>query len=204
MDPVLVGGFFLVSLAIEVTPGPNMAYLALVGLSRGRADGLMAVAGVALGLLLLGGLVGVGLGGLILDNRAVYEALRWGGAAYLCYLAYDAWREGNRPLTEGPEALARWRYFQRGFLTNLLNPKAALFYVAVLPGFVDARQPALGQMTVLVAVYVLAATLVHAALVLAAATLAPLLQRPEWRRRTALGSALMLVAVAAWLLLRTG
>ena len=70
MDPALatLGAFFLTSLAIELTPGPNMAYLALVGVSRGRTDGLMAVAGVCIGLAVLGAIVGVGLGSLILDN----------------------------------------------------------------------------------------------------------------------------------------
>jgi len=98
MDGALasVGAFFLTSLAIELTPGPNMAYLALVGVSRGRSDGMMAVAGVALGLLLLGAVVGVGLGSLILENRAIYQGVRWGGAAYLVWLAYDAWRDGQR------------------------------------------------------------------------------------------------------------
>ena len=98
MDGALatLGAFFLTSLAIEITPGPNMAYLALVGVSRGRGDGFMAVSGVALGLALLGGLVGVGLGSLILENRLVYETLRWAGAAYLVWLAWDGWREAQR------------------------------------------------------------------------------------------------------------
>ena len=198
-----LGAFFLTSLAIEITPGPNMAYLALVGVSRGRAAGLMAAAGVTLGLLLLGAVVGVGLGSLILENRLIYQSLRWGGAVYLIWLAWDAWREGREHLSERPMAETGWVFFRRGLITNLLNPKAALFYVAVMPSFIAAERPIMGQTVTLVLIYVAAATLVHAAIVLAASTLEPLFRQPALRRRAALVSAVTLVAVAIWLLVKT-
>jgi threonine/homoserine/homoserine lactone efflux protein len=90
--------FVLTSLIIEMTPGPNMAFLAVLGASRGRIAGLAAVLGVASGLALLGVVVGLGAGSLILNNRLVYESLRWAGALYLCWLAYDSWREGRQPV----------------------------------------------------------------------------------------------------------
>jgi threonine/homoserine/homoserine lactone efflux protein len=195
--------FFLTSLAIELTPGPNMAYLAVVGVSRGRAPGLYAVAGVAFGLALLGLAAGFGLGQFILENQLIYETLRWGGAIYLLWLAYDAWREGQEPLEVGDTALSGLRFFQRGFVTNLLNPKAALFYVAVLPGFVDETVPLGGQLIVLVAIHVGAATLVHAAIVLLSSRLQPFFERPAWRRWTGLFFALILIGVAVWLLVKT-
>ena len=198
-----LGAFFLTSLAIEITPGPNMAYLALVGVSRGRGAGLMAVAGVALGLLLLGAVVGVGLGSLILENRLIYQTLRWGGAVYLVWLAWGAWREGREDLSERPIAETAWVFFRRGLITNLLNPKAALFYVAVMPSFITADQPIMGQTVTLVLIYVAAATLVHAGIVLASSTLEPLFRRPKLRKWAALVSAVTLVAVAIWLLVKT-
>jgi threonine/homoserine/homoserine lactone efflux protein len=198
-----LGAFFLTSLAIEITPGPNMAYLALVGVSRGRAAGLMAVAGVTLGLLLLGAVVGVGLGSLILENRLIYQTLRWGGAVYLAWLAWDAWREGREDLSEKPMAETAWVFFRRGLITNLLNPKAALFYVAVMPSFIAAGQPIMGQTVTLVLIYVAAATLIHAGIVLASSTLEPLFRRPALRKWAALVSAATLVAVAIWLLVKT-
>lgn len=203
-DGTTLLAFFLTSLAIELTPGPNMAYLALVGVSRGRRDGLMAVLGVALGLALLGALVGVGLGSLILENRFVFETLRWAGAAYLVWLAYDGWREAQQEAdaTELPDRA--FTYFRRGFVTNLLNPKAALFFIAVMPGFMAADRPLLGQTTLLVAVYVAAATLIHATIVLLASTLQPLFARPALRKGAALVFAVALVGVAVWLLLKTG
>jgi threonine/homoserine/homoserine lactone efflux protein len=69
--------FVLTSLIIEMTPGPNMAYLAVLGASRSRIAGFSAVLGVALGLALLGVAVGLGGGSLVLNNRLAYESLRW-------------------------------------------------------------------------------------------------------------------------------
>jgi threonine/homoserine/homoserine lactone efflux protein len=196
--------FFLTSLAIELTPGPNMAYLALVGVSRGRGDGFMAVLGVALGLALLGALVGVGLGSLILENPLIYETLRWAGAAYLVWLAWDGWREAQQEVDDMDLPHHGIVYFRRGFITNLLNPKAALFFVTVMPGFTIPEQPLLWQTTVLVAIYVLAATLIHAAIVLMASTLQPIFAQRRLRRGAALVFAVALCGVAIWLLLKTG
>ena len=203
-DTATLLAFFLTALAIELTPGPNMAYLALVGVSRGRRDGFRAVLGVALGLGLLGTLVGVGLGSLILENRLVYEVLRWAGAVYLVWLAWDGWREAQQSNAAVDLPDRALTYFRRGFVTNLLNPKAALFFVTVLPGFIVADRPLPGQMALLVAVYVLAATLIHAAIVLLAATLQPVFTHPHLRRAAALVFAVTLVGVAVWLLLKTG
>ena len=72
--------------AVQVTPGPNMTYLAVLGASRGRIAGFAALLGVALGLAFLGIAVGLGAGSLILNNRVAYESLRWAGAVYLCWL----------------------------------------------------------------------------------------------------------------------
>lgn len=203
MDSTALFAFFLTSLAIELTPGPNMAYLALVGVSRGRRDGFMAVIGVALGLALLGALVGIGLGSLILENRVIFQTLRWAGAAYLVWLAWDGWREVQQEAEASDLPERHLTYLWRGFVTNLLNPKAALFFVVVMPGFVDADRPLLGQTTMLVAIYVLAATLIHATIVLLAAGLQPIFNRPGLRRGAAVVFAVALLGVAVWLLLKT-
>lgn len=195
--------FILTSLAIELTPGPNMAYLALVGVVRGRRDGLMAVAGGALGLAVMGALVGVGLGSLILENAVVFQILRWAGAIYLCWLAWDGWREAQQEADGQDLPTDPVTYFRRGLFTNLLNPKAALFFVTVMPAFLDAGRPLLGQTTVVVAIYVAVATVIHAGIVLLASTLQPLFAKPALRKGAALVFAMALVGVAIWLLLKT-
>lgn len=115
--------FALASLVIELTPGPNMTYLALLSARHGRRPGYAAVLGVAVGLALLGSLASVGLATLLQSSPPLYGILRWGGVGYLLYLAWEAWNEKLSKDTTTDDG----RYFIRGLTTNVLNPKAALF-----------------------------------------------------------------------------
>jgi len=155
--------FLLTSLLIELTPGPNMAWLAALALSKGRRPALIAVAGVASGLLLLGMLAALGLGAMVAASPWLYQTLRALGFVYLLWLAWETWRP---PESEDASGLGS---FRDGLITNLLNPKAGLFYLAILPPFVDPRGSVPAQTLVLVAVYVAVATAVHVAIVLSAA-----------------------------------
>lgn len=191
--------FVLTSLLIEMTPGPNMAYLAVLGASRGRLAGFSAVLGVALGLALLGVTVGLGAGSLILNNRIAYETLRWAGAIYLCWLAYSNWREARQPIETASAGQSLFVEFRRGLVTNLLNPKAALFFIAVVPEFVSGPSPSLRELAVLVSVYVIVATIVHGLIVLLAGTLQEFLAAPQRREMAGNAFAVMLFLVAVWL-----
>ena len=191
--------FVLTSLLIEMTPGPNMAYLAVLGASRGRIAGFAAVLGVALGLTLLGIAVGLGAGSLILNNRFAYESLRWAGALYLCWLAYESWKEGRQPIEKASVSRSLFVQFRRGFITNLLNPKAALFYIAVVPEFISGPAPGVRELAVLVSVYVAVATFVHGLIVLLAGTLQAFLAAPQRRKMAGNVFAVVLFLVAVWL-----
>ncbi len=197
-------GFVVTSLAIELTPGPNMAYLAVLSVERGRSAGLAAVSGVALGLLLLGLIAGLGLGAVVLETPWLYEAIRWGGVAFLLYLAWDSYREAQKPLAEGESLVRLDAYFRRGLVTNLLNPKAAVFYVAVMPNFIDGARPEWTQSLTLTLIYVAIATAVHAAIALTGSAFEPLLRSDRLRRRIGLVAALVLVGIAVWIALTTG
>ena len=83
--------FALTCFVIEITPGPNMAYLAALSLSQGVRAGLAAVAGIALGLSVYGVAASLGLSAIIDNSAFLYEALRWGGVVYLLWLAWEAW-----------------------------------------------------------------------------------------------------------------
>jgi threonine/homoserine/homoserine lactone efflux protein len=144
--------FVLTSLVIEMTPGPNMAYLAVLGASRGRLAGFSAVLGVALGLALLGVAAGLGAGSLVLNNRIAYEVLRWAGSLYLCWLAYDSWKDARQPVETACVNHSLFVQLRRGFITNLLNPKAALFFIAVVPEFTSGPAPSLRELATLVSV----------------------------------------------------
>ena len=84
--------FAVTCLLLELTPGPNKAYLALLSAGKGRRAGFAATLGVALGLLVVGLAAALGLTALIASSRTLYEALRWGGVLYLLWLAYEGWR----------------------------------------------------------------------------------------------------------------
>lgn len=193
-----VRSFLLASLLIELTPGPNMAWLAALALSKGRRPALAAVAGVATGLAVLGTLAALGLGAIVSASPWLYQAIRAFGVLYLLWLAWDTWRPP-------PDAVADdFGSFRDGLLTNLLNPKAGMFYVAVLPAFVQPAGGAiLAQTLTLVAVYVAVATAVHAAIVIFAASARRALVADGRIAIVRRGLALGLVAVAIWFVLKT-
>lgn len=190
--------FALASLVIELTPGPNMAWLAVVAAAEGRRPGLAAVAGVALGLLVVGLAAAFGLAAAISASPPLYHGLRWGGVAWLLWLAWDGWRDAAGPDEAVPEGWALGRYFRRGLITNLLNPKAAVFYVAVLPGFVTTPQAPLSQTVTLSLVYVAIATLVHGGIVTLAGSTRSLLTDPHRTLLLRRALSLALAVVALW------
>jgi threonine/homoserine/homoserine lactone efflux protein len=127
-----LASFLVTALVIELTPGPNMTYLALVSATDGRRAGFMTVAGVTLGLAIIGAIAAFGVAEAIQASDVLYGLLRWAGVLFLLYLAWDGWKSSAvTTATEG-----EGRYFARGLITNLLNPKAGVFYVSFLPQFV--------------------------------------------------------------------
>ncbi|MCD2175542.1 LysE family translocator [Rhizobium sp. C4] len=190
--PQSAAAFALASLLIELTPGPNMTWLVLVAAEEGRRKAFPAVGGVALGLAIVGAISAVGVAEIVRSSTMAYEALRWAGIAFLLWLAFDAWRG-----TGGEEAGEGRNYFLRGLMSNLLNPKAFIFYVSVLPTFVNPAGSLFQETLSLTAIYVAIATAVHAGLVIAAGALRPVLTRPKIERivRRALAAVLALVAI---------
>lgn len=196
IDPAILPSFALTMALIELTPGPNLGYLALLGASQGRRAGLWAVAGITLGL---GVWLGVTLFGLVetpLHSPAGLRILRGCGSAYLLWLAFDAVRPTGRP----GDAFDAGRPFFRGLVSNLLNPKAALFYVALLPGFLrPAAGPISGQILILGSLHILISMTIHAAAVFGAASAATRMS-PQGARLFRLVLAGGLAALAVWFL----
>jgi threonine/homoserine/homoserine lactone efflux protein len=195
--------FLLAVLLLELTPGPNMAYLAALALSRGRAAGLIATLGVALGLSVHALVAGLGAGVLIQQYPLLYEVLRWLGVGYLLYLAWEGWQVAKETSpTRADLKLMTGPLLLRGFLSNVFNPKSILFFVSVLPTFVrnHPSAPSLAtQMAVFGMIYVGTATAVHGAIVILAGRLQPWLTEGsrKWAVRRSLSIVLALVAV--WL-----
>lgn len=128
-----------------ITPGPNMIYLVSRSVTQGKKAGLISLLGVACGFLFHIVLVSFGLSALLLTVPFLYTALKTAGILYLLYLAWEAVKPGSRSVFEtGRELQADKpaKLFAMGLLTNILNPKAAVFYLSFFPQFI---QPAYGD-----------------------------------------------------------
>ncbi|MFC3084732.1 LysE family translocator [Tabrizicola soli] len=194
--------FLLAALVLELTPGPNMTWLALLTATAGRRVGLAALTGIALGLALQAVLAVVGVAALMAAWPGLYRVLHLAGVGFLLFLAWESWRDSGDPAHHRPgggeDGAAG---FRRGLVANLLNPKAALFFVTVLPGFLPQAASA-GAALALSAVYVALATAVHLVIVLAAGSLGGWLADPAVSVRMHRIQALALVLVAVWLFWR--
>jgi threonine/homoserine/homoserine lactone efflux protein len=177
-------GFALIALGLVLTPGPNMIYLISRSITQGPAAGIVSLGGVALGFVFYMLCAAFGITALLFAVPYAYDALRFAGAAYLLWLAWQAVRPGGRSpfqvkklAVDSPRKL-----FAMGLVTNLLNPKIAMLYLALLPQFID---PALGsvlwQSVALGAIQIVISVSVNAMIALAAGSIALFLaQRPSW------------------------
>src|SRR5262249_23564585 len=198
--------FILAALFVELTPGPNMAYLATLALARGRAAGLIATLGVALGLGVHAVVTSFGAGELLLLYPWLYEILRWIGAGYLLFLAWEGWQtKANRPDRNDLNS-ALGQLLLRCFLSNVFNPKSVLFFVSVVPTFV-ALAPGHPdypvRMTIFGSVYIGIATAIHTTIVVLAAQLRPWLLEGTHQNTVRRAFAVALVVVAVSLICAT-
>jgi threonine/homoserine/homoserine lactone efflux protein len=193
--------FAAVCVGMVLTPGPNMVALAALTLARGRGPGLAAVAGVTAGLAALGIMSAFGLQALLASYPLAWDLLRWGGAVFLVWLAIETWREpadSTEFNDRGSLALA----FRDGLIINLLNPKAALVFVTLVPAFMAPGSGSSASI-LMISVYVLIATLVHTGIVLTAAASRRFLSSDTRSRLIRRVAAAGLVLIAIWLLIAT-
>ena len=171
-------------LGMVLTPGPNMMYLISRSITQGPAAGIVSLGGVALGFVFYMLCAAFGITALLFAIPYAYDALRFAGAAYLLWLAWQAVRPGGRSpfqvkamKVDGPRKL-----FAMGFLTNLLNPKIAMLYLALLPQFIDpAGGSVLTQSLALGSIQIVISVSVNAMIALAAGSIAVFLgTRPTW------------------------
>lgn len=129
------------ALLLALTPGPNMIYLISRSICQGSQASAISLLGVITGFLVHMFAAAAGLTALFMTVPLAYEVLKWLGALYLFWLVWQSVRPGTRSPFEAkslPEDLPR-KLFVMGFLTNLLNPKIAVFYLAIFPQFVSAE-----------------------------------------------------------------
>ena len=201
IDPVVNwAGFALAVLLVELTPGPNMAWLVTLTLSEGRRAGLGAITGIALGLAANAALSVLAASLILAQGPALTQADSVLAAAMMAWLAWEAWRT---PGESSPAATPRdggQRHALAGFVINLLNPKAALFFVTVMPQFVPGGRPGLSQGLALAAVSVTIATAIHLALVLSAGHARGMVMSGSRTRTVRRVLALAMLGVGVWFL----
>jgi len=177
-------GMALVALGMVLTPGPNMIYLVSRSIGQGWRAGMVSLAGTLVGFLVYMTMANVGLAAVFLLVPWLYTAVKVAGAAYLLYLAWKTLKPGGLSLFEPADLPgdSRAKLFRMGLVTNLLNPKAAIMYLALIPQFVT---PATGNVVLqgflLGGVQITVSMLVNTAIVLAAGGIAVFLRsRPTW------------------------
>ncbi|NZA25883.1 LysE family translocator [Luteimonas sp. SJ-92] len=204
-EPSHLLAFALISLGMVLTPGPNMVYLISRSIAQGPAAGLISLGGVALGFVFYMICAAFGITALVMAVPYAYDALRLAGAAYLLYLAWQMLRPGGRsPFHAGVQARALpkdspRRLFAMGLVTNLLNPKAAVLYLSLLPQFIDPGQGnVLGQSLLLGSLQIAISVMVNALIAILAGAIAGFLAaRPLWllAQRWLMGTALAAFAL---------
>jgi threonine/homoserine/homoserine lactone efflux protein len=177
-------GFALVAFGLVLTPGPNMIYLISRSITQGPIAGLISLGGVALGFVFYMLCAAFGITALLFAVPYAYDALRFAGAAYLLWLAWQALKpNGRSPFQVKTLAVDRPRkLFAMGFVTNLLNPKIAMLYVALLPQFIDPGEASvLTQSLVLGSIQIVISVSINAIIALTAGSIAIFLgTRPTW------------------------
>jgi threonine/homoserine/homoserine lactone efflux protein len=193
--------FAVASVLLVLTPGPNLLYLVSRTLCQGPAAGLVSLAGTTTGFVFHILAASLGLSAVFLAVPVAYDALRWAGAAYLLWLAWDSVRPAGRGLFT-PRRLPAdppARLYRIGLFTSILNPKVALFYLALFPQFVDpARGSVFLQSVVLGGMQIVIAVIGDTLFVLGAARIARwLAERPLWAaaQRWVLGAVFAAIAL---------
>ncbi len=199
LDTLLI--FAAASVLLALTPGPNWLYLLSRTMCQGTRAGFVSLAGTMSGLVVHMLAAAFGLSVVLLAVPFAFDAIKLAGAAYLLWMAWSTLRDGGgfepKPMEPAPDATL----FRQALLTGILNPKVAIFYLSLLPQFIDpARGSVLAQSLMLGAIQLLVALPIDGTWVLLAGGISRwLASRPLWLKmqRWTLGGAFGVLAV--WL-----
>jgi threonine/homoserine/homoserine lactone efflux protein len=207
VDPHLYLVFLGVMAVLAVTPGPANLFAIATGVERGRRAVLMAVMGMNLATLVWFGAAALGLGALVAAFPAVFRWMAVAGAAYVAWLGLSALWKVVRPASAAPEIAApriqpRRPAFVDGFLVQIANPKAVLFFTAVLPPFLDPGRPAAAQLGLFAAAVIGMDVLTMSAYGLGGAALAEQMGQPRFARVFGLVVGCLLLSAAVLIVMR--
>lgn len=178
--------FTIAAIALVAVPGPNMLLIATRSATHGAVAGLATYAGIATGSYLHAAALALGLSQIFLAIPMAYDAVRIAGAVYLLYLAWQAFLAipAAQDQIQHDHKTDAWMMFRQGLLTNFLNPKVALFFLALFPQFLDPAQGSVAfQITVLAMILNVSALLIYGGMIVVIAnSRRAILQSPTARR----------------------
>lgn len=186
--------FGLATLILTASPGPGVLYLTARSVAHGRRGGFASMIGIESGELVWLAATATGLAALLAASAAALTVLRFAGAAYLIFLGVQRWRRSGALAVPKPAPSSG--IVIQGFLTQIVNPKVAIFFLAFLPQFLNPSQPIAPQVLALGIVYIAVALIVDTTYVLTASGLSRrLLRRPSAQRQTARFAAATYIAL---------
>ena len=153
--------FFGASVALGMAPGPDNIFVLTQSALHGRTAGFLVTLGLCTGLIVHTAAVALGVAAIFATSEVAFNTLKSVGAAYLLYLAWQAFRADPTDLgtREGKKLSSRSLYV-RGVIMNITNPKVAIFFLAFLPQFADPTRGSLGLQLVILGVLFIVATLI--------------------------------------------
>jgi threonine/homoserine/homoserine lactone efflux protein len=174
-----LAAFFAASLLLALAPGPDNIFVLTQSAIHGKKAGLVVTLGLCTGLIVHTSAVAFGVAIIFQASAIAFTGLKFLGAAYLIYLAWQAFRASAEKIeTEKNNGLSTGKLYRRGIIMNVTNPKVSIFFLAFLPQFADPlRGPLTLQIILLGAVFILATILIFGGVALLAGTLGQWLSR---------------------------
>ncbi|PZO00269.1 MAG: LysE family translocator [Alphaproteobacteria bacterium] len=204
VDPRLFAGFLGIMMVMAITPGPANIFAVATGMSRGRAAAMAGIVGMNAATLVWFGAAALGLGALVLAFPAAVQTIAIAGALYLAWLGIQSIR-GSFSTAQDPEIaplLARRSALLDGFLVQIANPKAVLFFTVVLPPFLDVNRPIVPQLLMFAAATIGMDMMSMTAYGLGGAALTRQMAEPRFRRGFRIGVGLLLLTAALLIVMR--
>lgn len=173
--------FFSAAVLLGLAPGPDNIFVLTQSAVRGRGPGLVIVFGLCSGLLVHTAAVAFGVAIIFQTSVVAFAALKVLGTGYLVYLAWQAFRASPETIQgQAGGVLGYWRYYRRGVIMNITNPKVSIFFLAFLPQFADpGRGAVVYQLLLLGGLFIVATILVFGSIALLAGTLGQWLNRSQ-------------------------
>ena len=204
VDPRLFAGFVSIMMVMAITPGPANIFAVATGVSKGRAAAMAGIVGMNVATLVWVGAAALGLGALVLAYPAAVQTIAIAGALYLAWLGIQSIR-GSFSTAQDPDTTpvsTRRNALLDGFLVQIANPKAILFFTVVLPPFLDVNRPIVPQLMMFAAATIGMDMVSMTAYGLGGAALTRQMARPRFRRAFRIGVGLLLLTAALLIVMR--